>query len=217
MKGPSSGGKSYLTEQVLRFFPESAYYALTAMSEHALAYSEEPLSHRFLVIYEAAGMNSDFQTYLIRSLLSEGKVRYETVEKTSEGMKPRLIERPGPTGLIVTTTAVRLHPENETRLISLTVTDTQQQTREVMAALAEEAGGPPPDLRPWHALQEWLEGVERRVTIPYAKELAAKIPPVAVRLRRDFGAVLNLIKAGALLQQASRKRDREGRIIATIA
>ncbi len=84
VKGPSSGGKSYLTEQVLRFFPESSYYALTAMSEHALAYSDEPLSHRFLVIYEAAGMNSDFQTYLIRSLLSEGKVRYETVEKTSE-------------------------------------------------------------------------------------------------------------------------------------
>jgi hypothetical protein len=69
MKGPSSGGKSYLTEQVLGFFPDEAYYALTAMSEHALAYSEEPLSHRFLVIYEAAGMNSDFQTYLMRSLL----------------------------------------------------------------------------------------------------------------------------------------------------
>src|SRR5215213_1825250 len=132
MKGPSSGGKSYLTERVLGFFPDEAYHALTAMSEHALAYSEEPLSHRFLVIYEAAGMNSDFQTYLMRSLLSEGRVRYETVEKTSEGMKPRLIEREGPTGLIVTTTAVKLHPENETRLISLTVTDTQQQTRDIM-------------------------------------------------------------------------------------
>jgi len=98
VKGPSSGGKSYLTERVLGFFPESSYYALTAMSEHALAYSDEPLMHRFLVIYEAAGMNSDFQTYLIRSLLSEGKVRYETVEKTSEGMKPRLIEKGGPHG-----------------------------------------------------------------------------------------------------------------------
>ena len=73
VKGPSSGGKSYLTEQVLRFFPESNYYALTAMSEHALAYSDEPLQHRFLVLYEASGMESDFQTYLIRSLLSEGR------------------------------------------------------------------------------------------------------------------------------------------------
>jgi hypothetical protein len=65
-------------------------------------------------------MSGEFATYLMRSLLSEGRVRYETVEKTSEGMKPRLIEREGPTGLIVTTTAVKLHPENETRMLSLT-------------------------------------------------------------------------------------------------
>src|SRR5215207_5091425 len=136
VKGPSSGGKSYLTERVLGYFPESAYYALTAMSERALAYSEEPIKHRFLVVYEAAGLNGDFQTYLIRSLLSEGHLRYEVVEKTSEGLKPRLIEREGPTGLIVTTTAGRLHPENETRLLSLSVADTQEQTRNVLAALA---------------------------------------------------------------------------------
>jgi hypothetical protein len=216
LKGPSSGGKSYLVERVLSFFPESAYYALTAMSDRTLAYSEEPIRHRFLVFYEAAGMSGDFATYLMRSLLSEGRVRYETVEKTSEGIKPRLMEREGPTGLIVTTTAVKLHPENETRLLSLTVTDTQDQTRAVMAALAEEAGEAEPNLEPWHALQVWLESAEHDVWIPYAKRLANLIPPVAVRLRRDFGALLNLIRAHALLHQASRERDAEGRIVATI-
>jgi transposase-like protein len=216
LKGPSSGGKSYLTERVLSFYPESAYYALSSMSERALAYSEEPLSHRFLVIYEAPGMSGEFQTYLIRSLLSEGRIRYETVMKTSEGVKPRLIEREGPTGLIVTTTALRLHSENETRLLSLTVTDTQDQTRNVLAALAEESAGDGPDLKRWHALQVWLERAEHRVTIPYSKTLAFLVPPIAVRLRRDFGAVLNLIRAYALLHQASRERDDQGRIVATI-
>jgi hypothetical protein len=207
VKGPSSGGKSYLTERVLGFFPERSYYALTAMSEHALAYSDEPLVNRFLVIYEAAGMNSDFQTYLIRSLLSEGKVRFETVEKTSEGMKPRLIEREGPTGLLITTTLTRLHPENETRMLSLAMTDTREQTRDIMAALASEAGGDPPNLKAWHSLQEWLDAAEQRVAVPYAAELAAAIPPVAVRLRRDFGALLNLIRTHTILHQASRERD----------
>jgi DNA-binding transcriptional ArsR family regulator len=216
LKGPSSGGKSHVVERVLSFVPESAYYALTAMSERTLAYSEEPIKHRFLVIYEAAGMSGEFATYLMRSLLSEGRVRYETVEKTSEGMKPRLIEREGPTGLIVTTTAVKLHPENETRLLSLTVTDTQDQTRAVMAALAEEASEAGPNVESWHALQVWLEGAEHRVSIPYAKILADLIPPVAIRLRRDFGALLNLIRAHAVLHQASRDRDDEGRIVATI-
>lgn len=115
LKGPSSAGKSFTTETVLRFAPSSAFYALTAMSERALAYSEEPLQHRMLVLYEAPGMAAEFVSYLVRSLLSEGRVRYEVVEKTSDGLRPRLIERDGPTGLLVITTALRLHPEVETR------------------------------------------------------------------------------------------------------
>jgi len=215
VKGPSSGGKSYLVERALEYFPADAFYALTAMSEKTLAYSEEPIKHRFLVLYEAAGMNGDFQTYLIRSLLSEGRLRYETIEKTSEGLKPRLIEREGPTGLIVTTTMEKLHPENETRLLSLGVTDTREQTGQVLRALAEEEISPP-DLEQWVALQEWIGVAERRVTIPFAKVLAEKVPPVAVRLRRDFNAVLSLIRAHAVLHQASRERDDQGRIVATV-
>jgi hypothetical protein len=217
VKGPSSGGKSYLTDRVLRFFPESAYHALTAMSERTLAYSEEPIKHRFLVIYEAEGMASDFATYLIRSLLSEGVVRYETVEKTKDGLRPRLIEREGPTGLIVTTTAVKLHPENETRLFSLTVTDTREQTRGVLSMLAREEEEEA-DREPWYALQHWLESPSavRSVTIPYAGALADMVPPLAVRLRRDFGALLSLIRAHAILHQATRERDERGRIIATL-
>ena len=125
VKGPSSSGKSYLVESVLSFFSSGSYYALTAMSDRALAYGQEPLQHRMLVLYEADGMNGDTASYLIRSLLSEGRVRYETVEKTAEGLTSRLIERPGPTGLIVTTTRDGLHPENETRLISITLADTR--------------------------------------------------------------------------------------------
>ncbi len=217
VKGPSSGGKSYTVEQTLRFFPPAVYYALSAMSERALAYSEEPLMHRFLVIYEAAGMTGDFASYLMRSLLSEGRVRYETVEKTKDGLRARLIEREGPTGLIVTTTAVHLHPENETRLLSLTVTDTQAQTAAVLAALAGTAPtSDPVDYEPWHALQTWLAGAEHRVTIPYAATLAVTIPPVAVRLRRDFGALLALIRGHAILHQCRRERDAEGCIVATL-
>jgi len=215
VKGPSSGGKSYLVERVLDYFPQSACYALTAMSEKTLAYSEEPIKHRFLVLYEAHGMNGDFQTYLIRSLLSEGRLRYETIEKTSKGLRPRLIEREGPTGLIVTTTMEKLHPENETRMLSLSVTDTREQTGQVLLALAEEELAEP-DLEPWVALQEWIEAGARRVTIPFAKVLAEKVPPVAVRLRRDFNAVLSLIRASAILHQVSRDHDDRGRIVAEV-
>jgi hypothetical protein len=216
LKGPSSGGKSFVVEMTLKFFPTAAFYALTAMSDRALAYSNEPLKHRHLVIYEAAGMASDFLTYLIRSLLSEGYLRYETVEKTKDGLTPRLIEREGPTGLIVTTTSQRLHPENETRMLSLTITDTHVQTAAVLRALARENVHADPDLTRCHALQTWLSTGPTGVAIPFADELAQLVPPVAVRLRRDFKTVLTLIRAHALLHQASRIKDEQGRVVATL-
>jgi hypothetical protein len=204
VKGPSAGGKSFLVETVLSYFPSSAYHALSAMSERALAYDQEPLSHRMLVIYEATGMAGEMQSYLIRSLLSEGRVRYVTVEKTKAGLGSRTIDRAGPTGLIVTTTAVKLHPENETRLLSLTVSDSPAQTRAVL--LAEARGtGLRRDVSRWHALQEWLAAGPTEVAIPFASTLATAIPPVAVRLRRDFATLLALIRAHALLHRATRQ------------
>lgn len=216
VKGPSSGGKSHTVEKVLDLFPDDAYFSLTAMSERSLAYSEEPLDHRMLVIYEAAGMAGEFASYLMRSLLSEGCIRYETVEKTADGMRARLIERPGPTGLIVTTTAVHLHPENETRMLSLSVDDSTDQTRRVLRALAGAGDAEAIDTTAWHALQIWMAGAENRTEIPFARVLSELASASAVRFRRDFELVLNLIRAHAALHQATRERDAEGRIVATI-
>jgi hypothetical protein len=218
VKGPSSAGKSFLVDTVLAFFPPAAFYAMSAMSERALAYSQEPLEHRMLVLFEAAGMSVEgIAPYLLRSLLSEGCVRYETVESTGCGLRPKLIERRGPTGLIVTTTEHQLHPENETRLLSLGVTDTPEQTKRVMLSLAADGDRPAPDLAPWLELQDWLAEGERQVTIPYARRLAELVPPAAVRLRRDFAAVLGLVRAHALLHRATRGQDEQGRIVAALA
>ena len=215
VKGPSSGGKSFLVDQVLRFFPESAVYRLTAMSERVLAYTEADLRHKFLVLFEAAGMSGDFASYLIRSLLSEGRLMYEAVEKTANGLRPRRIEKEGPTGLLVTTTAVRLHPENETRLLSIQVTDTEVQTKAVMFAIADSLE-PRANHDDWKAFQGWLEHGEHRVMIPFARQLAGLVPAIAVRLRRDFGALLALIKAHAIIHQASRQLDTSGQLIAKL-
>jgi hypothetical protein len=215
IKGVSSAGKSYTLERTLKFFPDAAYHALSAMSERVLAYSDEPVAHRMLILYEAAGLVGDMATYLMRSLLSEGHIRYETVEKTKDGLQARLIEREGPTGLIVTTTALRLHAENETRLFSVPVNDSPEQTQAILRRVAE--GPPPPvDMSPWRALQEWIAGGSEEVDVPFAPALADAIPASGVRLRRDFPAVLNLIHSHALLHQASRERDAAGRIVATL-
>jgi hypothetical protein len=224
LKGPSSGGKSFAVESVLRFFPKAAFSELTAMSDKVLAYSEEPLCHRVVVFYEAAALNSEWAAYFMRSLLSENKLIYETVEKIDGQLVARRIEREGPTGLITTTTAVSLHHENETRFFSLRVNDSPDQTRRIIEAEAQKVSGEeelnPEDkdalFQKWQALQSWLEGMEHRVVVRFANAIAQLIPAVAVRLRRDFPAVMSLVRAHALLHQASRKTDDKGRIIATL-
>ena len=118
--------------------------------------------------------------------------------------------------MIVTTTSLRLHPENETRMLSLTITDTRDQTAAVFRALAQETNRAEIDLTRWQALQTWLATGPNGVVIPFADRLAGLVPPLAVRLRRDFKTVLTLIRAHALLHRASRPKDEQGRVIAEI-
>jgi hypothetical protein len=214
VKGVSAGGKSFTVESVLKFFPASAYFARTGFSEKALYFSDEDFRHRFIVLFEATGMASDYLSYVVRTLLSESRLSYELPVKTEEGMRPQVLEKEGPTGIVTTTTQARLHPENETRLLSLGVVDTKQQTQAVMRTLAAEKAADF-DYAPWQAFQEWLSTGARSVAVPFAPWLAERIPPLAVRLRRDFGMLLSLIRAHALLHRGTRDKDAQGRIIAT--
>ena len=66
--------------------PDSAVYKMTGMSDRALAYLVEPMAHRFIILAEAAAIEeSPLALALIRSLLSEGEIRYPTVEKDEDG------------------------------------------------------------------------------------------------------------------------------------
>ena len=215
--GVSSGGKSYVVETTLRFFPDEAYLAFTTMSEKALVYIDEDLRHRHIVLYEVGGLHSNegVKTYMFRSLLSEGHLKHSTVENVGGVLQTRTLEKEGPTGLIVTTTATHLDAELETRMLTATVTDSPAQTRSVIRRLAQESIKEP-DAEEWHSFQAWLAFGPTTVTIPYASQIAEAIPAVAVRLRRDFTTVLTLIKTHALLHQESRERDEAGAVIATV-
>ena len=131
----------------------------------------------------------------------------------------RKITKSGPTGLIVTTAATGLDAELETRMLSLAVTDTPEQTRAVFRSLARNDNSSDAvtlDYERWHRLQRWLAAGQRNVIIPFAEQLADRVLALAVRQRRDFGAMLTLIRAHALLHRASRDRDEAGAIITTM-
>jgi hypothetical protein len=189
------------------------------MSKRYLLYADEDLSHRFLVIPEAASIAGDDELLtVIRTLLSEGPVSHGTVDGDSK-RTARRIDKDGPTGLLVTTTAAFVDSELETRCLSIATDDTPAQTRRVFQVLAELENDDLPDdhFRVWRDLQTWLaESGETRVTIPYVRALAELMPAGATRLRRDFVSLLCLLRAHAILHQASRENDGARRIVASL-
>jgi phage/plasmid primase-like uncharacterized protein len=222
VKGPSSGGKSESRDRVVDFFPREHVIEFTALSEKALLYMEEGFEHKILSMGEAMSPEeAKFQDYLLRELMSNGKLRYPVAQKVGDKIVTIMIEKDGPVSFLVTTTRNKLNPENETRMLSLEVNDTEEQTKAVIGKVAEVVGLNKEmvieDIRPWHDYQRWLAAGECRVIVPYAQTLARLIKETkTVRLRRDFSQLLIAIKTLALLHRDHRKRSRKGEIVATI-
>jgi len=215
----SASGKNAGVDASLPFFPETAYYLIRASSPLALVYNDEQFTHRTVILTEADSLPEDGPAAsAVRSLMSDGEMTYEVVEKGDEGKHHvRKIVKPGPTGLITTSTKP-LGDQASTRTLTVSISDSPEQTRLVMRAQADRANDElaQPDFEPWIAAQRWLElAGDRRVVIPFAHELADMIPATAVRMRRDFSQLLTVIQVNALLHQLQRERDGQRRIIAT--
>jgi putative DNA primase/helicase len=224
MKGPSSVGKSATVEAVLKFFPPETIIRFNSLSEKGLFHMKEGFEHRILYMGEAAGErehNQDFQDRMLRQLISEGRLSYLCVMKVGDKIESVLIEKEGPVASFVTTTRTRLNEENETRVLSLEIDDSEEQTRRVLRKIALTSGlRRHPDfdgVRRWHDFQRWLAAGPVEVIVPYAIELADLMGgTMSARMRRDFGQVLRAIQVHALIHREHRERDDRGRVLANI-
>jgi hypothetical protein len=220
IKGSATAGKSFTVDTVLRYTPEDAYAFFSGMSQKAIIYTKRDLRHKMLCIGEYAGLQSDTGNQWIRQLLTEGRIVYSvTGEDSGNGREAPDIVKEGPTGLIMTTTAMRLHPEDETRLISLPIKDSPEQTAAVLKAQAMKALGiadVEANTAPWIALHKWIATGTTQVAAPFLLDVADKADPTKGRMRRDFPKVIALVQAHALLHKATRPIDDAGRIVATL-
>ncbi len=222
LAGPSAVGKSKLRDSVIVYMPPEDVIAFTSLSEKALLYIEGDFAHKILSLGEAQQHEeAEFQDYLIRELISANKLRHMVVQKTEFGMSTITIEKNGPVVFLVTTTATKLNPENETRLLPIEPDDSEAQTKRVLRKIAElEGSNRPPsnadDYREWHDYQRWLAAGDRQVVVPFADTLATMLGGTrSVRLRRDFSQLLRAIRTHALMHRQHRPRG-DGAIVATI-
>jgi hypothetical protein len=221
--GPSSGGKSQIRQFVLRYFPPEDIIEFTSVSEKALLHIERGFEHKILSMAEALSVEDmKFQDYLLRELISSNQLRHLTTVKQDDRMVGKTIEKNGPVVFLVTTTKASLNAENETRLVRLEVDESEEQTKNVLAKIAELHGlnmaDADPDLfRPWQDFQRWLAMGETRVEVPYAQVLAGMLTSYrATRLRRDFSQFLTAIKAHTLLRRQHCRCKEDGTLLANI-
>lgn len=218
--GSSASGKNYAAESALAFLPEDLCHLTSGMSAKALVYDPRDLRNSYLYVPEGSAIAADSEAALmLRTLISEGRLAYAVVT-TRDNAAPvtEIVEREGPTGLIITSSAVRVDRDLETRMLRLHVPDDPELTSAITKQIAvtfQLGGVPSADRSAWHALYRWhrLTG-PHRVSVPFAPRVSNWIPPAAVRLRRDVTVLWTLVAAHAALHRLTREVDREGVIVA---
>lgn len=205
VKGESSAGKNFIVSSVLQFFPEEEAVICTTMTPKALYHRKNDLKNKILAIHERIG--GEESDYPIRILQSEKKLIISTPVKNPDTgrFETEDIEVEGPVAYIETTTQAHVHDENETRLFSIYLDESHEQTQRIHEAqnrlykttkLRKEEM-----LRHWRNAQRLLKPLH--VSIPYVDLIS--FPTKPLRVRRDHLRFLSMIVAFALLFQHQRE------------
>ena len=223
--GHYGAGKSFPLFTALKLYPESAYHLVTSGSEKSLYSIEGGLQHKALILSEALALESGGRkdnelAYAIRTLVSEGCLKYQYVG-FENGKRLTIVKRiEGPTSLVTTTIKGKLEDQLDDRMITAHPDTSVNQTRDIIEQTASTAAGndQPVDeltLQAWRHYHDSLLSVE--VIVPYAADIASFISRQArlpISARRSFKRVLSAIKTMTLIYQKQRHRDAQGRFIA---
>jgi hypothetical protein len=172
-----------------------------------------------LVVYEADGIEDEQVRGMLRTLLTEDRIIYDVL---GPDRKPHLCVTEGPTGLVTSTTAERVHDETETRIISLFAEESFEHTNKILVsqgadAATDEVHDCAVDFELWFELQRYIARKPAKVIIPFWESVAALIGKVPQRAHRDFHRLTSLVRAHALLHRCTRARSENGSVIANIA
>lgn len=227
--GHHGAGKSFAMKKCLELYPEDGYHLITSGSAKSLYYLPDGLKHRALIVAEAFqfqannAADSEF-VYVVRSLLSEGRVSYQVPQKDENGKFITVEMRlDGPTSFITTTIIDKLEPQLEDRLFTIHPDESKEQTGLIMSMTAEIKEGSFEGVdevtqEAWKLYHSQLEPFD--VVIPFAGQISDYLQrgerlPIAAR--RAFNRVMAIIQTVVCAYQFQRSRDAKGRLKAEIS
>jgi len=207
ISGESSSGKSWLMNNVLRFFDNVEEY--TRITPSAPDRLGADFTNKILKVEELRGLEQ--AQVSLRVLLSEEKLRLLTTSPDTKEVE--VIETRGVPTFITTCTDVNVDTELLNRVFFISVDESKEQTRRVLEFEAEEYS-----ILGVQNLKEVTPVFKKilqpliyidKVCIPYSRILAKNFPipegrELAVKPRRDFKKLLFLIGITAWLHQMQR-------------
>jgi DNA primase len=210
IQSTSAAGKSLLMDTVLALVPAEDRVHYSAMTGQSLFYlGETDLKHRILAIAEEEGVRQ--AAYALKVLQSQGELTIASTGKDpATGMLVTQQYRvEGPVMLFLTTTAIDVDEELVNRCLVLTINETREQTRRILARQRSGrtlaglvATSDAESIRQRHQnAQRLLRPLA--VVNPYAEHLT--FLDDRTRMRRDHAKYLTLIEAITLLRQHQRE------------
>jgi len=207
----SSSGKSFVTKQVLKLFPEEYIMIRSRLTKSVLNYMiNQDYDGKIIFIEELQGF--DETSNQLRLWISEGILRLHTVEdvKLEDGttVKEEVLKETTGQPVIITTTAQdRVDRELMNRIWVLSTDLSKEQTKTIMEYQDRMERGLYPkgieleiqrlrdlqhELKPFHFL------------VPFMDMNLLKIPYSDIKVRRDYKKLVTMIKCVALLYQRQR-------------
>jgi DNA primase catalytic core len=210
IQSTSAAGKSLLMDTVLALVPQEDRVHYSAMTGQSLFYlGETDLKHRILAIAEEEGVRQ--AAYALKVLQSQGELTIASTGKDpATGMLVTQQYRvEGPVMLFLTTTAIDVDEELVNRCLVLTINESREQTRRILARQRSGrtlagliATSDAESIRQRHQnAQRLLRPLA--VVNPYAEDLT--FLDDRTRMRRDHAKYLTLIEAITLLRQHQRE------------
>lgn len=223
--GHYGAGKSFPLFTALKLYPKSAYHLISSGSEKSLYSMEGGLKHKALILAEALALESHGKrdnelAYAIRTLVSEGHLKYQYTGFKDKKRVTLIKKIAGPTSLLTTTIKGKLEDQLDDRMINAHPNTSAMQTKDIIEQTADTAAGnnnlvDEKNLKAWQHYHDSLISVE--VVIPFAKDIATFVNQkgtLPISARRSFKRVLSGIKTMTSLHQKQRSRDAQGRFIA---
>jgi hypothetical protein len=224
VQGDSSTGKSHLITKIAELMPPQQVLWATRLTPQALYHLTEPIAHKFVVGGERSRVqdnaNAD-QTAALRQLRSEKRITKQISVRNGASFVTQEVTVQGPIAFVESTTLAEslIFPEDLNRGLIVKTDESEEQNRQVMLEMAKpySTKAEPVDadaiLRRHHEFQLSLRPLD--VRIPFVERLAEKLPAAKPQSRRVFGQVTATIEAIAFLHQHLRRRDNDGRVLAT--